>query len=222
MDVVYADRLEAGRKLAHALELYRNSNAIVLGLARGGVEVGYAVADALNLPLQALVVRKVGAPQNSELALGAVSETGASWLDQELITAIGASKHYIDTEVARKRREAKERRTKYAVGPGPEAVRGRPAIVVDDGIARGATALVAVRSARELGASTVILATPVAAEDAVEVLKPQVDELVVLGIPYPFFAVGLFYREFEQVSDDEVVRYLRLAQSHRAVAGSSP
>lgn len=211
----FVDRLDAGRQLARALEPYRDSNALVLGLPRGGVVVGYAVSEALHLPLQALVVRKLGAPHNPELAMGAVSETGVRWLDSTIVRATGSDEAYIQQEIKTQVAEARRRQQEYAIGPGLATVRGTACILVDDGIATGATALVAARSARDLGASPVILATPVASPIAVRFLKPYADEMVVLATPEPFVAVGLYYRHFDQVSDAEVVNYLRLANEHQ-------
>jgi putative phosphoribosyl transferase len=211
MDGGFVDRLDAGRQLAAKLEEYRGTDAVVLGMARGGVVVGFAVAQALRLPLRALAVRKVGAPGNPELAVGAVSETGVRWIDTALARATGASESYLEREVERQIAEAQRRRRAYAVGPDLSSVRGHLAIVVDDGIATGASALVAVRSVRELGASQVILATPAAAPQAVHLLQPQVDRLVTLLTPDPFMSVGLYYQDFGQVGDDEVVRYLEQA-----------
>jgi putative phosphoribosyl transferase len=219
MYVEYADRLDAGRRLVDLLEEYRDTDTIVLGLARGGIVVGFAVAEVLHLPLQAIVVRKIGAPFQPELAVGAVSETGASWIDGDIVRRLHASDEYLQKEVSGKRAEASERKRIYAVGPGLEAIRGKQVILVDDGIATGATALVAVQSARELGASKVILATPVASRQSIEFLQPRVDELAVVATPRDFFAIGQFYRHFEQVSDEEVVRYLLLAQHAATVAG---
>lgn len=214
MPTPFSDRTDAGRRLAQAMVDYRGSDAIVLGLARGGVVVGKAVADVLHLPLGALVVRKLGAPANPELAIGAVSETGVKWIDLELAGATGATQQYIDQEVVDQVAEARRRQREYAVGPGLSAVLGRPAIVVDDGIATGATALVAVQSARDLGASTIILATPVASPQAEHLLGPHVDRMVVLQTPDPFLAVGMHYLHFDQVIDSEVVRTLQ--QANRA------
>jgi predicted phosphoribosyltransferase len=211
----FVDRMDAGRQLAQALAEYSNANGLVLALPRGGVVVGYAVAEALHLPLQALVVRKLGAPQNPELAIGAVSETGVQWLDGSLVRATGAGEAYIQREIAAQVVEARRRQQEYAIGPGLGAVRDRVAVLVDDGIATGATALVAARSARDLGASQVILATPVASPPAVRFLQPEVDRLVALGTPEPFVAVGLYYQRFDQVSDAEVINYLTLANKHQ-------
>jgi putative phosphoribosyl transferase len=208
----FVDRMDAGRRLAQRLARYTGTDAHVLGMARGGVVIGYAIADSLNLPLHALVVRKVGAPQNPELALGAVSETGAEWLDRGLILATGASEEYLQREIANQVAEARRRRQEYAIGAGPGSVEGHTAIVADDGIATGSSALVGVRSARSLGASHVVLATAVASRPAESLLQPEVDEMVVLDTPEPFYAVGLYYGNFDQVSDDQVIDYLRRAQ----------
>lgn len=210
-EVGFVDRFAAGERLAVALESNGETYGIVLGMARGGVAVGYAVASRLGLPLAALVVRKLGAPENPELALGAVSETGALWLDQRLVEATGAREEYIEAETARQVAEATRRQHEYAVGPGLEVVRGQTAIVTDDGVATGASALVALRSARDLGASRVVLAVPVASRQAVRMLEPEVDRLVVVAQPDPFIAVGLYYRWFDQITDAEVVRLLRRA-----------
>lgn len=209
MDGKFPDRLAAGRELARHLARYRGSDSVVLGLARGGVIVGAAAAEALDLPLLALVVRKLGAPQNPELAIGAVSETGDRWLDQGLVQATGATQAYIDRETEQQVAEARRRQQAYAVGPGIEIVRGRTAILTDDGIATGATALVGILSARDLGASEVVLAVPVASRQAVALLERYADRVVALATPEPFYAVGLYYQRFDQVSDAEVIAALR-------------
>lgn len=208
----FRDRLDAGSVLARALEQYRGTDAQVLGLARGGVEVGFAVAQSLSLPLHALIVRKVGAPNNPELALGAVSETGQQWLDSGLVIATGAGKEYLAREIEQQVTEARRRQHAYAVEDGLGQVTGKTGIVVDDGVATGASALVAVRSVRDLGASRIVLATPVASRQAERLLRPEVDDLVVLATPDPFFAVGMFYERFDQLSDDDVKRYLHQAR----------
>jgi predicted phosphoribosyltransferase len=183
-------------------------DARVLGLARGGVEVGFAVARQLELPLYPLIVRKIGAPNNPELALGAVSETGRQWLDSGLVIATGAGKEYLEREIADQVAEARRRQQAYGVGSASGQVMDRTAIVVDDGIATGSSALVAVRSVRDLGATSVVLATPVASRQAERLIRPEVDDLVVLATPDPFYAVGMFYERFDQLSDDDVKRYL--------------
>lgn len=205
----FVDRYDAGRHLAAALQNYAGTNAIVVGLARGGVEVGAAVAAELRLPLRALVVRKVGAPSNPELALGAVSETGIQWIDDRLKKPTGASDRYLAQTVAAERAEAQRQHLKYAVGSSRESLRGCVAILVDDGIATGATALVAIRSVRDLGATRIVLATPVASMQAMNVLAKYADEVIVLVTPEPFQAVGLHYRHFAQLDDEAVIRRLQ-------------
>jgi putative phosphoribosyl transferase len=211
---VFADRVGAGRILAKRLSSFRGTDAQILGMARGGVMVGLGVAQALGLPLRALVVRKLGAPQNPELAVGAVSETGQLWIDRGLVLATGASESYLEREIARQVEEARRRKSEY---DGATSVEGVTGIVVDDGIATGASALVGVRSTRELGAARVVLATPVASPQAATVLQREADEVVVLETPDPFVAVGLYYSNFEQTTDDEVVRALRDANSQAKV-----
>jgi putative phosphoribosyl transferase len=216
MDPAFADRLDAGRRLGHALGVYASGDAVVIGLARGGVEVAYAAARYLRLPLTVLVVRKLGSPPNPELAIGAVSETGVQWLDPEIIEATGATAAYVQSEVGRQVTEAQRRREAYGAGEVHSLVRGHPAIIVDDGIATGSTAMVAIRSVRGLGASQIVLATPVASPMAVRLLQTEADRVVALETPSQFGAVGSFYGDFHQVSDEEVVRYLELAREANA------
>lgn len=207
----FADRIEAGRALAERLGAYSRAGAQVLGMARGGVIVGLGVAEVLELPLRALVVRKVGSPHNPELALGAVSETGQLWVDGGLVLATGATDTYLESEIDRQVQESRRRKEEYGAVSPSGTLGGASCILVDDGIATGASALVAVRSARDLGAARVVLATPVASSQAAATLRPLVDDLVVLDMPDPFVAVGLYYANFEQTTDEEVVRALRRA-----------
>lgn len=209
----FADRIEAGRALAERLERYRATDAQILGMARGGVIVGLGAAEVLALPLRALVVRKLGAPHNPELAIGAVSETGQLWIDRGLVLATGATEAYLQSEIARQVEEARRREAEYAAASPSTSLAGATCIVADDGIATGASALVGVRSARDLGAARVVLATPVASPQAVSALRSEVDEMVVLATPDPFVAVGLYYTNFEQTTDAEVIRALREANS---------
>ncbi|HEX6507768.1 MAG TPA: phosphoribosyltransferase family protein [Chloroflexota bacterium] len=215
MDGLFEDRLDAGRRLAERLAEYRDSEAHVLGLARGGVVVGYAVAETLHLPLHALVVRKLGAPFNPELAIGAVSETRAFWLDEGVVAATGATHEYIQHEIAQQVAEARRQQQAYAVGPPLETVRGKTAIVVDDGIATGSSALVGAMSAHDLGASGVIVAAPVASRQAVEMLRQSASRVIALVQPDPFWAVGIYYRNFDQVTDAEVIDCLKRANSRQ-------
>ncbi len=209
MSAGFRDRADAGEHLAAALGEYADSDAVVVGMARGGVVLADIVSQALSLPLRALVVRKVGAPQNPELALGAVSETGVQWIDRRLVEITGTADEYLQLEIDRQVKEAQRRQREYDSGRALTFVRGRTAIVVDDGIATGASALVAVRSVRGLGASRVLLAAPAASQPAITFLDREVDHLVALLTPDPFLAVGHYYERFGQVSDAEVVRLLR-------------
>ena len=187
----------------------------MVGLARGGVAVGSGVAASLDLPLLALVVRKIGAPYNRELALGAVSETGCLRLDAETVRATGATQEYIDRTVAEEVEEAKRRQAAYNVGASLQSVQGRTAILIDDGIATGASAVVAVQSLRELQAARVLVAAPVASPRAVAMLERLADGVVVMEAPADFYAVGQFYDDFDQVTDAEVVRDLERAAIRR-------
>ncbi|GAC1399967.1 MAG: phosphoribosyltransferase [Chloroflexota bacterium] len=202
----FEDRKDAGERLARIIQC--SDTAVVAGLARGGVAVGFFVARALKLPLVALCVRKLGAPNNAELAIGAVSETGEVWVDRSMAEATNASESYVRAEVEAQILEAQRRRKLYSIGPQPELMKGREVIVVDDGIATGATALVALQSARRLGASRIVLATPAASSGAMRTLQLYVDQAIVLVVPDPFLAVGMYYKRFGQIDDDEVIRYL--------------
>jgi len=208
---MYTDRLDAGNRLAAQLKALLGTEAVVMGLARGGVAVGAAVAEALGLPLRVLVVRKVGAPNQKELAIGAVGETGVRHLDDHLVRITGASETYVQAEIEREVQEARRREATYGQDR-PATIRGRTAIVVDDGIATGATALVGLLTARDLGAAHVILATPVASRQAVKTLSPYADSITVLATPDPFIAVGMYYSRFDQVIDGEVIDLLEIAQ----------
>jgi len=214
---MFTDRMDAGKRLAAQLETLSGTETVVMGLARGGVAVGAAVAEALGLPLGVLVVRKVGAPNQKELAIGAVGETGVRHLDDHLVRITGASASYVQAEIEREVREARRRQAAYRQNR-TSAIRGRTAIVVDDGIATGATARVGLLTVRDLGAGRVILATPVASRQAVQTLTSYADSITVLATPDPFVAVGMYYGRFDQVSDDEVIDLLEDAQRREDIA----
>jgi putative phosphoribosyl transferase len=205
----FANRIDAGEQLAQRLDEYRGTPAVVVGLARGGVVVGYGVATTLDLPLRALVVRKIEAPGNPELAIGAVSETGVQWLDPYIVRETGATRSYIDEATTRAETEARRRQALYSEIIPIGNLEGKTAIIVDDGIATGATVRVGARSARDLGASRIIVATPVASPHAVRFLAPDVDGVVTLLTPALFLSVGTFYVDFTQTNDAEVLRILR-------------
>jgi putative phosphoribosyl transferase len=208
--VVFRDRLDAGRRLAVALHQYRDlPNAVVLGIPRGGVVVASAIARELQLPLGICPVRKVGAPGNPELALGAVDDTEVLVFDRRLIRHLGIEDEELRQAASRTRDELRT----WLAGMGPGAVLSvseRTVILTDDGIATGYTAQAGVQSVRQRGAQKVVLAAPVAPAETADWLSSQVDDLVCLETPEPFYAVGNFFEEWPQLTDDEV-RSLLLA-----------
>lgn len=199
----FADRAEAGRRLAETLGHLRGQDVVVLGLPRGGVAVAYEVAKALDAPLDVIVARKLGAPHQPELAIGAIAP-GASVLRAELVEILGISAEEIERIAERERGRAAELEARLRRGRPPLDLAGRTAVVVDDGLATGATATAAVRSARQRGPARVVLAVPVAAPESLADLEREVDEVVAVLRPRDMHAVGLWYEEFPQLSDDEV------------------
>lgn len=202
--VIFRDRLDAGERLAAMLRHYRDeSRTVVLGIPRGGVVVAGAIAVALHLPLGICPVRKLGAPENPELAIGAVDDLGVIVLDHKLSRHVGLTDDDLLDAAAQQRQELEQ----WLSGLGANAVpplEGRTAILTDDGVATGYTAQAGIASLRRRGARRVVLAVPVAPPDTAAVLAPLVDEFVCLITPEPFYAVGNFFEEWPQVTDDEV------------------
>jgi putative phosphoribosyl transferase len=218
--VDFADRREAGRVLAERLEQLRGRDAVVLGLPRGGVPVAFEVATTLDLPLDVIVVRKLGVPFQPELAMGAIGEGGFRVVDPDLIRRAGITPQELDEVERRERKVLDTRVARFRRGRERVALAGRVAVVVDDGVATGSTARVACEVARHLGAAKVLLAVPVA---PVETLRDKAgaDEIVCVSTPQPFLAVGHHYRDFSPTSDDDVVFLLdaagrRLRSGHAA------
>jgi len=207
----FVDRLEAGRSLAEAVSRLNLAEPVVLALPRGGVPVAAEVARALNAPLDLLMVRKIGAPYQSELAIGAVANgpTRQLIVDPQMVALTGADQAYVDRVAAEQLREIERRRAIYMAGRAPVALAGRSVVVVDDGIATGSTMRAALAAVRRSNPARLVLAVPVAPPDTVHALRSLVDDLVCLAQPEPFRAVGLHYRDFPQVGDEEVVQLLR-------------
>jgi putative phosphoribosyl transferase len=204
---LFLDRADAGGQLASDLRSLAGQDVAVLGIPRGGVEVAAVVADRLGAPLDVVVPRKVGAPGNPELGLGAVAE-GVEVLDDRLIAMLGVSPEYVRREIAAQQEEIRRREAAYRDDRPPVRLPGRVAVVVDDGVATGGTAAAALRWARSRGAAKVILAVPVGPKEILERLGGEADELRILYMPEPFYAVGQWYEEFSQVSDERVIELL--------------
>lgn len=205
---MFTDRRDAGKKLAQSLARFAASAPVVLALPRGGLTIGREVSDALNAKLDVLNVRKLGAPSNPEFAIGAVGEGDVVVLDQESIAATGVSDVLRDRLITEAASEIERRVDTYRAGRPLTDVAGRTTIVVDDGLATGATAEAAVRVVRALGAAKVILAVPTGSRQALDRLLPLCDEVVCLEVPEWFASVGSQYDFFPQVSDQEVVAML--------------
>jgi len=207
---VFKDRKEAGFLLARKLTRYKKKkDVIVLGIPRGGVVVAKIISIKLRVPFNIIVTKKIGAPYQEELAIGAVSEGGEYILDQELIDRLNVVKDYIEKVVKDKEREVKERVNKFRLGNLKLRLKSTTIILVDDGIATGATTQAAIKYLRKKKVKKIILAVPVAPKDSILKFRKLTDELIVLETPYDFRAVGQFYRNFPQVSDEEVVELLK-------------
>jgi predicted phosphoribosyltransferase len=203
--VRFEDRREGGRRLAERLGRYAGRpDVVVLGLPRGGVPVAAEVARALDAPLDVFLVRKLGVPGHEELAMGAIASGGVRVLNDDVVRAIGIGEHEIEAVAARELATLEAREREYRGGLGPLDVRGRTAILVDDGLATGATMRAAIRALRGLGAAAIVAAVPTAPRETCEALRREVSEVVCATTPDPFTAVGVWYRDFTAVSDDEV------------------
>ncbi|MBS0628799.1 MAG: phosphoribosyltransferase [Verrucomicrobia bacterium] len=207
--MIFRDRCDAGKQLSEKLQHYKDADAVVIGLVRGGVVVAAEVASALKLPLDVMIVKKVGAPENEELALGAVSEEGIGVFNDHLISLLGVSKEYLRKEIERKKELIKEARKGYLKKHPSVPLKGKTAILVDDGIATGASMKVAIQVAKSNQAARVVLAVPVAAPESLRELSREVDEIICLYAPSTFNAVGAFYKHFSQITDAEVATLLQ-------------
>jgi putative phosphoribosyl transferase len=217
----YADRLEAGRVLADHLAGYRGSpGLLVLGLPRGGVPVAHEVARALSAPLDVFIVRKLGYPGHPEFAMGAIASGGVRVM--KVLPGLEPSQHAIEQIAAGEQEELKRREVLYRGGRPPLVVRGRTVIVVDDGLATGATMEAAVQALRRQGPLHVCVAVPVGAPDSCQTLAALADRVVCPAQPESFRAVSLWYRDFPQTDDDEVRRLLAEHEQHESLAAHAP
>ena len=206
--MLFADRAEAGRLLAERLTSLPRERLVVLALPRGGVPVAVPVARSLAAPLDIILVRKVGVPEQPELAMGAIGEGDVLVVDEEVLRMAGVSRDEFAAVEARERAELERRAAKFRGGRPRVSIDGCRVVIVDDGIATGSTMRAACRVARAAQAEQVVVATPVAPVTTVANLRADADDVVVLSMPARFGAIGQFYRDFTQTSDDEVLRLL--------------
>ena len=213
--MAFENRAEAGRMLARRLDKYRGQHPLVLAIPRGAVPMGKIVADALEGDLDVVLVRKLRAPDNPELAIGSIDETGAVYLDPD--TRYLCTDAYLEREKQTQLTVLSQRRAQYGQTGPPLAVKGRVVIVVDDGIATGSTMIAALRAARAAGPAKLVAATAVASAEALRAIAREADDVVCVEVPDALYAIGLHFRDFSQVSDEEVVAVLRDARQARAV-----
>jgi putative phosphoribosyl transferase len=205
----FTDRIDAGKRLASELKDFTGKNGIVLAIPRGGVVVGFEIAKALNLQLDVIIPRKIGAPENPELAIGAVAEDGTTILDNQLIKYLAVSREYVAIESQRQKHEIGRRLKLYRHDASYPNLKDLDVIVVDDGIATGSTMKAALASVRNRGAASVTVAVPVGPPSTIDELDKLADRVVCLYTPDYFQAIGEFYTDFSQTPDDEVIRLLR-------------
>jgi predicted phosphoribosyltransferase len=207
---MFTDRTDAGKKLAEALNTYKNQPVVVYALPRGGVVLGAEVARTLESPLDLIVVRKIGHPRFPEYAIGAVAEDGYVVTNPEHDGLVLNQPWFVQAAAA-ELKETRRRRTTYLHGRFPVPTKNKTAIIVDDGLATGLTMLAAVHEIRQRGPQKIVIAVPVAAAETVEKLRPEVDDIVVLYIPRGWFgAIGSYYRHFDQVTDAEVMELMKV------------
>jgi putative phosphoribosyl transferase len=213
--MTFQNRTEAGKQLAKALISYKgNPNTLVLALPRGGVPVAFEIAQELHLPLDLMLVRKLGVPGHEELAMGAIANGNVQVLNEEIIRSLGISSQTLNHVVENEHRELMRRNQAYRHGKPPPIMEAKTVILVDDGMATGANMRAAVQAADKLFAAHIVAAVPVASDSAYALLKNEVDEIVCLAMPEPFYGVGAYYRDFTQTTDKEVKELLRRATEH--------
>lgn len=210
--MIFEDREEAGRLLAQRLAGYKDQkNVAVLGLARGGLPVAYEIAAVLNVPLDVFILRKLGVPGHEELAFGALASGGAEILDRDTVDAVGLSPAEVREAVTQAQHEIERRERLYRRHGRHVDVTGKTVILVDDGIATGSSIRVAIKALRKMEAARIVLAVPVAPPETCHRLQREADDVVCLYTPEAFYAVGAFYEDFSEVTDEDVIDLLRRA-----------
>jgi putative phosphoribosyl transferase len=217
----FLDRRDAGLQLAAELMPFAVEHPVIVALPRGGLPVASEVARALHAPLEILAVRKIGAPGNPELAVGAVAEDGTGVLDPRSADMLGMTDSLLEATLERESHELRRRVARYREGHAPLALHGRTAIIVDDGMATGMTDLAAVRAVRKQGATRVIVAVPVGSGEAIAMLEADADTVICLTVPRRLYGVGMWYEDFTPVGDEEVLALLDAARCTGAAAGAS-
>jgi putative phosphoribosyl transferase len=210
--LIFEDRVQAGKLLAERLKKYATKDSVVLAIPRGGVVVGYEIAKELDIPLDVVIIKKLGAPGNPELAIGAVTRDGATYINRKVAEMVGADEWYIRNIIEKKLEEVVEREKIYRSGRPPVDIADKNVIIVDDGVATGSTLIAAIRALRGQNPGKMISAIPVVPPDVVEQIDDVSDETIYLMAPDIFFAVGQFYHRFEQTTDDEVVELLKKSE----------
>lgn len=210
--MIFKDRQEAAKRLSEKLSKYAGKNTLVLAIPRGAVPMARTVADDLRAELDVVLVRKIGAPDNPEYAVGSISEFGDVYLS-DAASLLGISQAYLNQTAADELRAIGQRRRLYTPHRHPANPKGRTVVVIDDGLATGATMISAVRSLRAKGAAKIVVAVPVAARDAYKRVRSEADEVIAVHLPEEFYSVSMFYEDFSQVSDDEVIAVLNRTQA---------
>jgi putative phosphoribosyl transferase len=219
----YADRVEAGRELAAGLREYTGrDDVVVLALPRGGIPVAFEVARELGAPLDVILVRKLGLPEQPELAMGAIASGGVRILNEDVVRATAVSRETIEEVAAREGEELARRERLYRGERPPPAIEGKVAILVDDGLATGSTMLAAIRALRRQRPARIVAAAPIAPPETCEELRGEADDVVCARTPEPFLAIGAWYERFPQVSDDEIRNLLARADGQRPAAPRTP
>lgn len=214
--MIFLNRVDAGRRLAKKLDAYaKQEDVLVLGIPRGGVPVAFEVATELGAPLDVFVVRKLGAPWREELAFGAIASGGIRVLDPQIVESMKIPELEIELIAAKECQELNRRERVYRGSRPPLNLKGKTVVLVDDGIATGASTLAAITALRELKPARIVLATPVAPTSTLRRLRREVDDLICLNTPEPFYAIGEFYQDFSQVSDEKVTNLLQLNRETR-------